>query len=243
MHAGAEAMSIAEIDDLSHSEGDSCADLSCVYVIDDDAAVLDVLRLSLELAGYRVVCYSSASQFLLEAPVLPPGVVISDQSMPDMQGLDLQRRLAESLPMFRFILISAYPRTSNSVASMQLGAITVLDKPLERRELLEAVSEGFRQLAAATEQGAVLPPLLPDGGSYLERLSRQEQSVIQLVFEGATNKAISIQMGISVKTVEKHRSRAMRKLHVHSLAGLVRLVQRERAQQRVSPPGADPAGH
>lgn len=236
-------MSIAEIDELTPSEAGDSQDESCVYVIDDDAAVLDVLRLSLELAGYRAVCYSSAGQFLDEAPDLSPGVVISDQSMPDMQGLDLQRRLVESLPMFRFILISAYPRTSNSVASMQLGAITVLDKPLERRELLEAVSEGFRQLATATEQGAALPRLLPDGGSYLDRLSRQEKSVTQLVYEGATNKAISIQMGISVKTVEKHRSRAMRKLQVHSLAGLVRLVQRENAMQRVSPQAADPAGH
>jgi len=87
-----------------------------------------------------------------------------------------------------------------------------------------------------------LPPLLPDEGRYLDRLSRQGKSVTELVYEGATNKAISIQMGISVETVEKHRSRAMRKLQVHSLAGLVRLVQRENAMQRVSPQAADPAG-
>jgi FixJ family two-component response regulator len=89
-------------------------------------------------------------------------------------------------------------------------------------------------LATATEQGAALPPLLPDGRTYLSLLSRQELSVIRLVYEGATNKAISIQMGISVKTVEKHRSRAMRKLQVQSMAGLVRLVQREQAMQRVT---------
>ena len=105
----------------------------------------------------------------------------------------------------------------------------MLDKPFDRRELLEAVAEGFRQLEISREQSAALPPVLPDGRSYLSLLSRQEMSVIQLVYEGATNKAISIQMGLSVKTVEKHRSRAMRKLQVNSVAGLVRLVQREQA--------------
>lgn len=236
-------MSISEADELIPLEVAFTSDTACVYVIDDDTAVLEVLRLTLELGGYRAVCYESASRFLDEAPVLSAGVVISDQSLPGIQGLELQRRLAESFPMFRFILISAYPRTRHSVASMQLGAITVLDKPLDRRELLAAVCEGFRQLATATEQGVVLPPLLSEGGSYLERLSRQEQIVIRLVYEGATNKAISIQMGISVKTVEKHRSRAMRKLEVHSLAGLVRLVQREYVMQLVSPPEAAQAGH
>jgi FixJ family two-component response regulator len=166
---------------------------------------------------------------LQEVVDLVPGVVISDQVMAEMPGLELQRKLVESLPAFRFILISGYPRTSLAVASMRLGAISVLDKPFDRRELLEAVAEGFRQLEISREQSAALPPVLPDGRSYLSLLSRQELSVIQLVYEGATNKAISIQMGLSVKTVEKHRSRAMRKLQVNSVAGLVRLVQREQA--------------
>jgi FixJ family two-component response regulator len=200
-----------------------------VYVIDDDLAVLEFLRLSLDLAGFRPRCYQSAAVFLQEAAELVPGVVISDQVMSEMSGLELQRRLVESLPAFRFILISGYPRTSLAVASMRLGAISVLDKPFDRRELLESVAEGFRQLEMSREQSAALPPVLPDGGCYLARLSRQELIVIRLVYEGATNKAISIQMGISVKTVEKHRSRAMRKLQVNSLAGLVRLVQREQA--------------
>lgn len=227
-------MSVAEIGQPTLPDVDSAVDQRHVYIVDDDVAVLDFLRLSLEMAGYRPRCYQSASQFLHDSPELPPGVVISDQVMTDIQGLELQRRLAETLPVFRFILISGYPRTSLAVASMRLGAITVLDKPFDRRELLEAVSEGFRLLATATEQGVALPPLLPDGGTYLSLLSRQELSVIQLVYEGATNKAISIQMGISVKTVEKHRSRAMRKLQVQSMAGLVRLVQREQAMQRVT---------
>lgn len=227
-------MSLAEFDQSTQPEVYLSADERHVYVVDDDAAVLEFLRLSLDMAGYQPRCYQSASQFLQDSAELPPGVVISDQVMADMQGLELQRRLAETQPVFRFILISGYPRTSLAVAAMRMGAITVLDKPFDRRELLAAVSEGFRLLATATEQGVALPPLLPDGGTYLSLLSRQELSVIRLVYEGATNKAISIQMGISVKTVEKHRSRAMRKLQVQSMAGLVRLVQREQAMQRVT---------
>ena len=199
-----------------------------VYVVDDDPNVMAVLRLMLDQAGFNPVCFSSANEFLTKLPTLIPGMVITDQVMSETTGLELLRRLVEQRPNdFRLILISAYPRTSLTVSAMKLGAITVLDKPFDRRELLQSLAEGFRRLNAAEDTELTLPPMLPTGESYLDRLSSREREVILMVYQGKTNKSISIGLNLSIKTVEKHRARAMRKMSVNSLAGLVRLIDRE----------------
>jgi len=201
--------------------------LNRVYVIDDDQAVLDVMHMMLQQAGYDVQAYQSSSTFLEDAPGLAPGVVVTDQVMSQIEGTEVQRQLSSRPNHFRVILVTAFPRTSLAVTAMKGGAVTVLDKPFHRRELIDAVEEGFRQLQSAGSDDETLPPVLPDKGSYLDRLSPREREVIQMVYSGATNKAIGIQLHISIKTVEKHRGKAMRKLEVTSLARLVRLMDRE----------------
>lgn len=198
-----------------------------VYVVDDDAAVLNVVRMMLEQAHYDVQPYQSSSRFVADAAGLPPGVVVTDQGMNHVEGTDIQRHLAKWPTHFRVILVTAYPRTSLAVTAMKSGAVTVLDKPFDRRELLDAVEEGFRQLQNAGTDEHILPPPLPGGESYLSKLSERELEVVKLVYEGATNKSIAIQLQISIKTVEKHRGKAMKKLQVVSLASLVRLMDRE----------------
>jgi FixJ family two-component response regulator len=147
--------------------------------------------------------------------------------MKQMEGLDVQRYLSSRPNDFRVILVTAFPRTSLAVAAMKSGAVTVLDKPFDRRELIDAVEEGFRQLHDAEMIDHALPPVLPENETYLKRLSEREREVIQMVYDGSTNKAIGIQLGISTKTVEKHRGKAMKKMQVLSLASLVRLMDRE----------------
>jgi FixJ family two-component response regulator len=110
---------------------------------------------------------------------------------------------------------------------MKAGAVTVLDKPFERSQLLDAIDEGFRQLEAAEAPDTTLPPMLSGGETYLGRLSERELQVIQMVYDGATNKSIAIHLGISIKTVEKHRGRGMKKMDVSCLASLIRLMDRE----------------
>ena len=212
---------------IESPEGASSVAGRLVYAIDDDAAVLEVVQMMLRQAGYDVRPYQSSAQFVAEAAQLPPGVVVTDQVMNQVEGIEIQRRLSARPSDFRVILVTAFPRTSLAVAAMKSGAVTVLDKPFDRRELLEAVEEGFRQLQNAESSEQALPPLLADGESYLSRLSEREREVIQLVYEGATNKGIAIQLGISIKTVEKHRGKAMKKMQVSSLASLVRLMDRE----------------
>lgn len=212
---------------IESPDGTSSVSGRRVYAIDDDAAVLEVVQMMLRQAGYDVRAYQSSAQFVAEAAQLPPGVVVTDQVMNQVEGIEIQRRLSARPSDFRVILVTAFPRTSLAVAAMKSGAVTVLDKPFDRRELLEAVEEGFRQLQNAESSEQALPPLLADGESYLSRLSEREREVIQLVYEGATNKGIAIQLGISIKTVEKHRGKAMKKMQVSSLASLVRLMDRE----------------
>jgi FixJ family two-component response regulator len=147
--------------------------------------------------------------------------------MHGVEGTEVQIQLLSRPSHFRVILVTAFPRTSLAVAAMKNGAVTVLDKPFDRQELVTAVEEGFRQLNDAETYDHSLPPLLPNNENYLQRLSEREREVVQLVYEGATNKAIGIQLGISIKTVEKHRGKAMKKMSVLSLASLVRLMDRE----------------
>jgi two-component system response regulator FixJ len=218
-----DTMSLADVQQNSHAKHDS----KRVYVIDDDPAVLEVIGLMLTHAGYDVCPYQSSQKFVVECGSLIPGVVVTDQVMNQVEGTEVQRHLLSRPNHFRVILVTAFPRTSLAVAAMKSGAVTVLDKPFDRLELIDAVEEGFRQLHDAEAFDHALPPILPNNGSYLVRLSEREREVIQLVYEGATNKAIGIHLGISIKTVEKHRGKAMKKMSVMSLASLVRLMDRE----------------
>lgn len=197
-----------------------------VYAIDDDAAVLCVLEMLLRQAGYEVVAYTSSLEFLRQSEHLPPGVVVTDQVMTQAEGIEVQRHLANKPHQFQVILVTAFPRTSLAVAAMKAGAVTVLDKPFDRVQIMAAVEEGFRQLDDAETREQILPPVV-SGQNYLSRLSVREREVIQLVYEGATNKSIGIKLGISIKTVEKHRGKGMKKMEVTCLASLIRLMDRE----------------
>lgn len=199
-----------------------------VYVIDDDQEVLNVVTAMLQVSGYDVKAYNVPSVFLADSKTLPPGVVVTDQVMHHVEGIEVQRQLSARPNHFKVILVTAFPRTSLAVTAMKYGAVTVLDKPFKRAELLLAVAEAFRQLHQADEFNSTLPPRLPSGESYVDRLTQRERDVIMLVYRGDTNKSIGIQLGISFKTVEKHRSSAMKKLQVNSMASLIQLMDRDR---------------
>jgi FixJ family two-component response regulator len=200
-----------------------------IYVIDDDPALLEMLRLTLLEQGYSADCYISSQEFVDRIPELSRGIVITDQFMIPISGLEVQSRLLSRRVDFRVIMITGYPRVDIAVRAMKQGAITVLDKPFQREDLLQAVQEGFKVLDDLQDDDQDLPPVLPQGKKYAERLSGREKQVVELVYEGATNKCIGIRLGISIKTVERHRANAMKKLEVNSLAKLIRLLERDRS--------------
>ena len=113
---------------------------------------------------------------------------------------------------------------------MRQGAVSVLDKPLDRAELLLSVSAAFSKLERSMVEDVGLPEARPDGRLYIELLSKRERGVIDLVYRGETNKSVGIALGVSIKTVEKHRGTAMRKMQVSCLAELIRLMDRELPQ-------------
>lgn len=198
-----------------------------VYVIDDDRDVLRVLSMMLSTAGWTVHCFESPIEFLNQVPQLPGGVVVLDQVMGEMDGVELLEKLSARQREFRAILITAYPRTTTTVTALRLGAVTVMDKPIDRKELLNSVAEASLLLRPSEQEDETLPPPLPDGRFYLDLLTPREKQVILQVYRGCTNKAISLQLDLSIKTVEKFRSRAMRKFGLRSTALLVRLLNRE----------------
>lgn len=198
-----------------------------VYVIDDEVQVLEVIEMQLRAVGFNVTAFSDPADFLNQLDDLPAGVVISDQRMPDLDGLEVQQALKNWGHRFQLIMLSGYPETRVAVQAMKQGAVTVLDKPYNKDQLLESIGDAFEALSRAVLDDSGLPPVLPDGQSYADRLSGREKQVVDLVYEGETNKSIGIKLAISIKTVEKHRGKAMRKMEVNSLAELVRLMDRE----------------
>ena len=198
-----------------------------VYVLDDERQVLEVIAMQLTAAGFDVQTFSRGWEFIEKLSTLESGVVVSDQRMPDIEGLDVQRHLQAQGHRFQLILISGYPETRVAVEAMRRGAVTVLDKPYDKGQLIESLEEAFDLLSRAAADDHNLPPVMNTGDRYIERLSTRERQVIDLVYNGQTNKSIGIQLGISIKTVEKHRGKAMKKMEVASLAELIRLMDRE----------------
>ncbi len=198
-----------------------------VYVLDDDTQVLEVIQMQLAAEGLDVVTFSESSQFLDRAAELPGGVIVSDQRMPHFDGLTVQKRLKQLGRKFQLILLSGFPETRVAVEAMKHGAVTVLDKPYKKEGLISSIEEAFLALQRASVDELGLPPNLQNGERYIDRLSQREREVINKVYVGQTNKSIAIDLEISIKTVEKHRGKAMRKMNVSSLAELIRLIDRE----------------
>lgn len=207
---------------------DDQADLTPpIYIVDDDPDILKMMYLVLSRASYNATCFNHPVSFLNSLPDLRAGIVITDQNMPVVDGLELQRELFQYDETFQLIVISGYPNTSVAVEAMKTGAVTVLDKPCPKEVLLNAIDAACKEFHRKQLSNVGLPALLPRGQSYLERLTPREKEVVELVYQGKTNKAIGIQLEIAMKTVEKHRKSVMEKLEVSSLASLIRLIERE----------------
>lgn len=210
--------------------GEEADALDRVYVIDDEIQVLEIVEIQLKAAGFDVLTFPSPELFLQQFPGLAPGVVLTDQRMPSIDGLEVQRQLRQRPNDFKLILLSGFPETRVVVEAMRQGAVTVLDKPYDKEEMLMSLRTAFSALKRSMVEDTHLPDVLPGGRLYLETLSQRERGVVDLIYRGKTNKSIAILLGISVKTVEKHRGKAMRKMRASCVADLIRLMDRELPQ-------------
>jgi two-component system response regulator FixJ len=190
-----------------------------VHVVDDDAAMRDSLRLLLEASGFTVRTHDSAVAFLGEAPA-SAGCVLTDVRMPEIDGLELQRRLhARRLPL-PVIVMTGQGDIALAVNAMRDGAVDFLEKPFEADALIAAVSRALEQSQRQREADA----MRTRAAAQIASLTPREREVLDLLVTGLPNKAIANKLGASPRTIEVHRARVLEKLQVRALPDLVRLV-------------------
>ncbi len=199
---------------------------STVFVVDDDPAALDSLCWFLKSHRLKTEAYSSAREYLDAYDPDKPGCLVLDVRMPEMCGLELQEKLifwGERLPI---IFVSGHGSISTSVRAMKAGALDFLEKPTDNEAILRAVRRAMERDYQRRRRQEAHTSI--EAG--IERLSRREAEVMELLYAGKSMKKIARELGITVQTVAKHRSRILQKLNVETDAELVRLLAERRLQ-------------
>ena len=192
-----------------------------VFIVDDDPAVGIALQRLLDSVGLRSEAFVRADEFLSRMPCNVPSCLIADVRMPRMSGLELQKALHGELEM-PVIILSAHLDVRQAVRAMRGGAVTVIAKPFNDQDLLDAVQTALDQDAERRQQKR-------DRAQLAERydtLTARQREVMALVVTGLTNKEIAARLGTSEKTIKIHRARVMQKMKAESLVALVRAADR-----------------
>ena len=192
-----------------------------VFVVDDDILVREALEALIQFEGWQAETFASAEAFLSSPRVMVPSCLVLDVSLPDLNGLDLQKRLADRSDM-PIIFITGYGDVPMTVQAMKAGAVEFLMKPFSDETLLSAIRQAIDQSRAALDQQREIEHLRDRYAS----LSRREQEVMALVVIGKLNKQVGFELGISEITVKAHRGRMMEKMKARSFAELVRMSAR-----------------
>jgi two-component system response regulator FixJ len=191
-----------------------------VYVVDDDDAVRNSLRMLLKSAGVHAEASASAQEFLSSYEVSQPGCLVLDVRMPGMSGLEMQHELNLRGATIPVIFITGHGDIPMAVEAMQHGAFDFLQKPFRDQELLDRVQR-------ALVRDADYRSRLRHTDRIRERLaslSPREREVLDLVTQGKANKMVAGDLGVSQRTVEIHRAHVMQKMEAGSLAELVRMM-------------------
>lgn len=191
-----------------------------VYIVDDDEAVRESLGLLLESVDQISSSFPSATHFLDAYHDDMAGCMVLDIRMPGMNGMELQKKLSDMNSILPIIFVTGHGDVPMAVEAIQQGAIDFIQKPYREQDLLDKINKA---LNLDNQQRAVLKEQLSIN-ERIATLTPREKQVMDMMIEGNANKVIAIDLGISQRTVEIHRSRVMEKMNTHSLAHLVRMV-------------------
>lgn len=184
-----------------------------LYLVDDDEAILDSLGFMLGQFGYQVQTFNSGRDFLTHCALSQAGCVILDSRMPEITGQEVQQKLLETHSPLGVIFLTGHGDLPMALSAFRKGACDFFQKPVSGKALVQAIEKAQRESQAAFEQQSLQ--------HKFDQLTEREQQVLAHVIQGMTNKQISEAMFLSLRTIEVHRAKIMKKLEVNNMAELV----------------------
>ena len=193
-----------------------------VFIIDDDRGMRQAIQDIVESIGLRAESFATGQEFLSSKGTNGPSCLVLDVRLPQMSGLDFQRRLAESGLRIPIIFVTAHGDIPMSVKALKSGAVEFLTKPFRDQDLLDAIQQALERDGIAQKEQAEVADLQ----KRHQALTLREREVMTLVVSGMLNKQIASEIGASEATVKVHRGNVMHKMQASSVVDLVRMADK-----------------
>jgi FixJ family two-component response regulator len=191
-----------------------------VFIVDDDEPVRDALRLLMKSVGHEAETFASGDEFLTSCGQEISGCLILDIRMPGMSGLELQEQLHKKGVNIPIIFITGHGDVPMAVQAMKHGAMDFLQKPFREQDLVDRVNEALEKDVNTNKLALQRTEI----EQRVANLTPRERQIMNMIVQGKASKVIAIDLGLSQRTVETHRTRIMHKMQSRSLAELVRMV-------------------